>query len=517
MDRFAEVLAAGHHSATLCEDAQGRVLMSNARWLDMVGDRTDGNGDAGVARLLERVHPEDRARLRTEFDIAQTRHACVQFQVRIGSDEPGVRWASVYRDPVLDDDRTLLGWVTTITPGIVGTGADAWTAAAVLSDAERLTHIGAWSWQIETGALWWSDEVYRIFGLSPQEFSVTYESFLERIHPNDRAEVERRVGLAVNENEPYDIRHRIIRIDGSRCFVRERGEVTRGASGKAVRMLGTIQDVTEETEEQLSREGARRALATLSKGNALLLHATDEENLLQQMCVAAVDAGGYRLAWYARVLYDGSYGFDPLGAAGPSQGYLDGIVLTWDEQPTANGPSGRAVKSGKPVVIEDSQTDPGFVTWKDKAARHGIYSSVSIPVRMGSKIDGVLSVYSGEAHFFDSTAVGVLEELCLELGFGLERLQSTRRINETLEGTIRVLAATVEVRDPYTAGHQSRVAALSEMIARKLGIPEFDIRGVHLAALIHDVGKIAIPVELLTRPGVLRETYGTHPRAREGR
>ncbi len=93
--------------------------------------------------------------------------------------------------------------------------------------------------------------------------------------------------------------------------------------------------------------------------------------------------------------------------------------------------------------------------------------------------------------------------------------QSHERLQETLEGTINALAATTEMRDPYTTGHQRRVAELSCAIAGEMNLSEEQIKEIHMSALIHDIGKINAPAEILSRPGQLTELefklIETHP------
>lgn len=84
-----------------------------------------------------------------------------------------------------------------------------------------------------------------------------------------------------------------------------------------------------------------------------------------------------------------------------------------------------------------------------------------------------------------------------------ELRESLGRLEKAWEQTIQILASVVELRDPYTAGHQRRVAALAQAVARELDLSEADVRGVYLASLVHDVGKITVPAEVLSKPGVL--------------
>jgi putative nucleotidyltransferase with HDIG domain len=86
------------------------------------------------------------------------------------------------------------------------------------------------------------------------------------------------------------------------------------------------------------------------------------------------------------------------------------------------------------------------------------------------------------------------------------RLQlSLENLKEVMDGTIRAMALAVEMRDPYTSGHQHRVAELAQAIAEEIGLPADDIEGVYMAASIHDIGKISLPAEILSKPGKLTE------------
>ncbi|MGY5878852.1 MAG: PAS domain S-box protein [Candidatus Thorarchaeota archaeon] len=114
-----------------------------------------------------------------------------------------------------------------------------------LAAAQRIAHSGSWVWNIEDNLITWSDEIYRIFGLAPQEFSATYEAFLDSVHPDDRDLVRTSVDAAINKKDTYSIDHRIIRPDGSIKHVHEEGEVTYSDKGKPVQMIGTVHDITE--------------------------------------------------------------------------------------------------------------------------------------------------------------------------------------------------------------------------------------------------------------------------------
>lgn len=143
-----------------------------------------------------------------------------------------------------------------------------------LAEAQRIAHIGNWDWDIVTNKLYWSDEIYRIFGLQPREFGATYEAFLRSVHPESRKYVQEAVDRALNEREPYSIDHRIVLPDGSERIVHEQAEVTFGEDGQAVRMMGTVQDITERKKVEEELRASQEELRHLS---VQLLEAQERE------------------------------------------------------------------------------------------------------------------------------------------------------------------------------------------------------------------------------------------------
>ena len=126
-----------------------------------------------------------------------------------------------------------------------------------LAEAQKIAHFGNWNWNIVANELYWSDEIYRIFGCSPQEFGATYDAFLSYVHPEDRDYVKDAVNGAL-DGRPYSIDHRIIRVSGEERIVHEQGEVIFGNGNMPVRMTGVVQDITErkKTEEALEMANA---------------------------------------------------------------------------------------------------------------------------------------------------------------------------------------------------------------------------------------------------------------------
>ena len=124
---------------------------------------------------------------------------------------------------------------------------------ARLMDAERIAHLGHWERDLVTGAGFWSEENFRIYGLAPEQASPPQERFLTCIHPDDRTAVVRMRAAVMLERAAYEIRYRVVRPDGVIRHVYSEAEVVRDAEGRALRLIGTTQDITAlvEAEERL--------------------------------------------------------------------------------------------------------------------------------------------------------------------------------------------------------------------------------------------------------------------------
>jgi diguanylate cyclase (GGDEF)-like protein/PAS domain S-box-containing protein len=116
---------------------------------------------------------------------------------------------------------------------------------ASLAEAQRIARLGNWEWDIKANSIKWSAEVYRIFGRAPSDFNGTLEAFLEYIHPADRGFVKEALDDALHKQENYSIDHSILLPNAVERIVHEQGEITYDGNGEPVRMVGTVNDITE--------------------------------------------------------------------------------------------------------------------------------------------------------------------------------------------------------------------------------------------------------------------------------
>lgn len=114
-----------------------------------------------------------------------------------------------------------------------------------LEEAQALTHLGSWEWDITSDVISWSDELYRIYGMKPQERVIGFEEFIDLIHPEDREHVQSIISGSFQAGRPFEFEHRILLPDGEERILKGMGKTVIGRDKKPVRMLGTSQDITQ--------------------------------------------------------------------------------------------------------------------------------------------------------------------------------------------------------------------------------------------------------------------------------
>ncbi|MCW8982520.1 MAG: PAS domain S-box protein, partial [Gammaproteobacteria bacterium] len=127
---------------------------------------------------------------------------------------------------------------------------------------QRFANIGTWDWNIETGELHWSEQIAPLFGYAVGELETTYDNFLSAVHNDDRQAVSDAVNACVEHGADYNIEHRVVWPDGTTRWVLERGDTLRDEFGKAIRMLGVVQDIT----HRIELEAALRQQRNFAEG-----------------------------------------------------------------------------------------------------------------------------------------------------------------------------------------------------------------------------------------------------------
>lgn len=274
---------------------------------------------------------------------------------------------------------------------------------------------------------------------------------------------------------------------------------------------------SDKTKNEIARQNW--ALRAHAEAITAVSHASTEEELVTGVCKVVASQTPYVLSWVGIAQQDATRSITPLGSFGEAHGYLDEILISWSaDSPMGSGAAGEAIRGNEAVVINDVTTDPRFIPWLPQVLKYGIRSCIALPILDEErKPFAVLMVYSSERDTFDATEISLFGSFAIEIGFGLvvikrQRLlaavtQSNTLIQEqlsvALRATIEAMSKTMESRDPYTAGHQKSVASISVALAARMGWSEDRQQVVYLAGLVHDIGKIAVPSEILTKPSKL--------------
>ena len=227
-------------------NAEGEVVEDIPSWRKFTGQSEEEVKGWGWSDAL---HPDDLEHTARVWRnaVAIRNNYEVEYRIR--------RYDGVYRDflargvPVFNDDGNVREWIGTCIDITERKKAEEALRESEqrLNRAQEIAQLGSWELDLVNNRLTWSDEVYRIFGLQPQEFSATYEAFLEAVHRDERAAVDAAYSGSLREGrDTYEIEHRVVRKStGEIRIVHERCEHIRDASGRIIRSVGMVHDITE--------------------------------------------------------------------------------------------------------------------------------------------------------------------------------------------------------------------------------------------------------------------------------
>src|SRR6266404_1075446 len=330
------------------------------------------------------------------------------------------------------------------------------SSEAQLKQAQAIAHLGSYEIDVLTGTSRWSDELFRILGLDPKNRALTRQEFVDRIiHPEDRPYAVQSFNEMIH-GKPYAIQYRVLRLDGSVRFVQSMGEPIKGSDDIVVRFAGALLDITERKQSEDNLARLNRTLQTLYRCNQALVHATDESKLLQTVCRILVEVGRVRMAWVGYRELDAAKTVRPVARAGYDQGYVETVKATWADTERGQGPTGTAIRTGKPSWTKTIQTDPSIAPWRAEALKRGYRSNISLPLMSDGKPFGALTLCAEEPDAFNERAIEQFTELADNLAYGVIALR-TREERSRAERALREAQAEL--------AHVTRVLAMGELTA----------------------------------------------------
>jgi len=380
----------------------------------------------------------------------------------------------------------------------------------LLSEAQGIAHIGSWSYDILTDTLQYSDEMYRLLDVSPQEFQHNLAGFLSLIYAADRPLVSQWMETIKAGREVKELDFRLFSKNGELRYLQSRGAVLFDLAGNPARFTGTAQDVSERKLAEIQIRQQIQRLTALGKIDQAIISTFNlgsmmETFLSQVIAQLQVDAADVLL------LQPNSEMLDYVAGRGfRTQEHESGRV------PVGKSLAGRVAKDQRLLKIEDlkDQSDDPFVS--ELLTKEGFVSYFGVPLITKGKVKGVLEVFHRATIHPYAEWVDFLNTLAGQAAIAIENAslftnleQSNRELSQAYDATIEGWSRTLDLRDKETEGHTLRVTELTLTLAHRFSFTDTQMQSIRWGALLHDIGKMGIPDTILLKLEALSEEEGT--------
>jgi putative nucleotidyltransferase with HDIG domain len=253
-------------------------------------------------------------------------------------------------------------------------------------------------------------------------------------------------------------------------------------------VAGAVQDTSVQTERLLV---ASRLATDLARAHDI----ADVAGVAVRLLHESFD---YYLAVVQRLDGDGS--LRVVAGAGPlAEEFTDFLA---QEQPVEVGVNGRVARSGRAAMVNDTRLDSDYLT---RNPRTDPGSELSLPISVAGSIWGVMNLEQEQPDAFAEEDLLLAHVVASQVGAAIHRCQLVTELEGAFLTTVGVLADAVELQDAYTADHANEVADLAAAVGERMGVTGAELERLRYGALLHDVGKIGIPGEILRKPGPLTD------------
>jgi PAS domain S-box-containing protein/putative nucleotidyltransferase with HDIG domain len=464
----------------------------------------------GYREHLSAYTPESAARLDSAVKHAMDSGESYEVELELAEPSGQTQWIVASGEVKRDDDATIVGLRGTVQD-ITERKLNEEQYRAVLRSA-----MDGFMLHDRHGRFVDINQAYaEMSGYTIEEMLKLSLPDVEAIESND--EIKRHMrSIFTLENDRFETTHR--RKDGSLY----EAEVSVSYQRMSGRYAAFIRDIT----GRKRREALNRVeVEVLAAANS----AKSEEEFLSSAAAIIrqgmdLDAVGIRLRQGSEYPYVANAGFstdhihsensvvavDDSGApCRDVSGYLlmecaCGLVLSGSTDPSLTAGGSLWVADTSLLDGIEAEHDPRLNP-RSVCVREGFASMALVPIRDCERITGLIHLVSRRTAAFSDESVKLLEGIAAHIGQTVARRNAQESLAHALESIVGVLSITTESRDPYTAGHQKRVARLASLIAESLGLPEAEIQEIRTAALVHDIGKVIVPAEILSKPSKLSD------------
>ncbi|MEH2344880.1 MAG: AAA family ATPase [Nostoc sp.] len=364
---------------------------------------------------------------------------------------------------------------------------------AQLSLALKSSQIGVWSWDIASDRFGWDEQVYQLFGLTPETFAGTSEAILARLHPDDRGLLAQSLNRAIDEGVEHDLEYRIIQDDGSIRYAACRGKAFFNEAGKATHMSGVVLDVTERKQSEAERiqliqeqtarqeaEADQQRAAFLAQVSATLASSLDYESTLASVANLIVP---YFADWCSVDLLQDNQSINRVAVAHRDP---EKVKLGWELHQhyprKLDEPGGvpKVLRTGIPEMV--TEISDALLAKGIPDAEHlriireiGLKSCIMLPLMARERIFGAISFFTAESERRYSTAdFSLAEEIAHRVAIAIdnarlyqEAQQAQKTAEQALERIARLQSITAALSESLTPAQVSEVIVEQSMAALK--------------------------------------------------
>jgi len=397
-----------------------------------------------VELILQRVHPQDLALVEQIIERASRDGEDFDFEHRLLMPDGSLKYVRVVAHTLSDESGSVefIGAVTDITERKRAEEALR-RSEGYLAQAQRLTQSGSWAWNVRTGARFWSQETFRIFGYDPQEGKPTWSNILDRVHPEDRPAIVQKAKMETALKEDSEFDWRIVLPDGTIKHLHSIAHPVLDESGEITEIVGTLMDVTERMRAEALRDGESHILEIIARDAPV-------EEILENL-VRVVEAQFAGLLCSVLLLNEDGQHVRHGAAPSLPEPYskaIDGLRIG----PKA-GSCGTAMYRREPVVVTDILEDPLWEAFRDVAAPYGLRACWSTPILSHSgKALGSFAMYYREPR-----SPGPAETRALEMATHLAGIAIERKLAREERERLRQAQADL--------AHINRVTTMGELTA----------------------------------------------------
>ncbi len=401
--------------------------------------------------------------------------------------------------------------------------------------AQRAANIGSWDWDILTNKVQWSDAIEPMFGLKEGQFDQTYKGFLDCIHPEDRQFITDSLDTALEHNTKYEVEYRIVWPDGTVKWVAAIADVFCDQNAQPIRMHGIIRDITEQKTSQQQLQESNRLLEELAATDVLtelpnrrrLMEVLEREVARNQrygggIGVALIDIDGFKAINQTYGMGLGDRALREIAGLIRKQIRKSDFVARFEgDQFVVLLPGNRLTQLDE--VIEKLRLKISEHLISDERKTFRLQASAGLALAKandGNTADSLLSL-ADEALLAAKRSGGNCTKTWQEAGLpdaavDTEESEQTRNLRKQIAGlmhkskelsvqSIWSLVQALEARDSYTRGHSENVTRYAVGIARTLNLDAEETGVIRRAAVIHDIGKIGVPDNVLRKEGPLTD------------